>query len=383
MAFWIHAQFALIGITTVLLGPLLPTLAAHWDMRDLQSGYFFAAQYIGSVVGSILSTRALPRWGFARVCSAAMLILSSGLGVFVLSSWHVGLVGVFLNGLGMSLAIAASNLGVAAGNPARRASALSLLNFSWGIGAVASPFLVAAGLRYLRLNYFVPALGLLPLIFAVRFATLASSGEMPVSADSSADAASTPWRMAPFVLITTIAFFYVGTENALGGWIATYAKAFAPVSAGNAAMAPSAFWAALLAGRGLAPVILRYRNESTIFRLGLLTAMTGALLVLTTHLVPFLLTGAAIAGFGLAALFPIIVAVLSRELGERSSRLGGFFFAIGNFGGATIPFLVGAMSSYTHSLRTGLALTLATLGLILILSLTFSQSLAFSAREAR
>jgi len=118
-------------------------------------------------------------------------------------------------------------------------------------------------------------------------------------------------------------------------------------------MAPSAFWGALLLGRGLVPAVLRSHSERTIYRLGLVSAIVGTALVLTTHLVPLLLAGAAIAGLGLAAVFPITVAVLSRDLGENSQRLGGFFFAIGNMGGATIPFLVGAVSTQTHSLRGG------------------------------
>ncbi len=372
--FWIHAQFALIGVTTVLLGPLLPTLAAYWGLRDVQSGYFFSAQYVGSTLGSLISTWALPRWGFTRVCTAAMLILCSGLEVFASGSWHVGLVGIFFCGLGMALAIAASNLGVAASNPGRAASALSLLNFAWGLGAVACPFVIAIGLRYLSLTHLVPVLGILPLLFAIRFATIGSSGKTSTP--------PTPWKVAPFALITALAFLYVGTENALGGWIATYAKNFSLTSAGNAAMAPSAFWGALLLGRGLAPGVLRSHSERTIYRLGLLTALLGTMLILTTHLVPLLLAGAAIAGFGLAAIFPITVAVLSRELGENSKRLGGFFFAIGNMGGATIPFLVGAVSTHSQSLRVGMGLNLATIALILGISAVFAHRLAFSGKEA-
>ena len=373
--FWIHAQFTLTGITTVLLGPLLPTLAVHWGMKDLQSGYFFAAQYIGSTLGSLISTQALPRWGFTRVCTAAMLILCFGLEIFVLGSWKLGLAGVFCNGLGMALAIAASNLGVAKNNPGRASAALSLLNFAWGIGAVACPFLIGAGLRYLPLTQLIPALGVLPLLFALRFATMDSSREARIPAS--------PWNLAPFLLITILAFLYVGTENAVGGWIASYARNVALLSPATAAMAPSAFWGALLLGRGLAPAVLRSHSERTIYRLGLLTAGAGATLVLTTHLVPLLLAGAAVAGLGLAAVFPITVAVLSRDLGENSLRLGGFFFAIGNMGGATIPFLVGAVSTQTQSLRAGMALPLVSMALMLAISAAFSRRLAFSSQAAR
>jgi fucose permease len=383
LAFWIHAQFTLIGITTVLLGPLLPALAVHWGMQDLQKGYLLFAQYAGSVVGSMLSTRVLPRWGFSGVCSAAMLILCSGLEIFVLSSWRVGMAGIFLCGLGMALVIAASNLAVAESNPSRAASALSLLNFAWGLGAVAFPILVGTALRHVPLTRLVPVLGVAPVLFAVRFAVFAASAKRPAFSTVRPSAIPTPWQPLPFALIAILAFLYVGTESALGGWIASYARDFATVSAGSEAMAPSAFWAALVAGRALAPLVLRSHSERTIYRLGLLTALLGTVLLLTTHLVPFLLTGAAIAGFGLAAVFPITVAVLARGLGEHANRLGGFFFATGNLGGALIPFLVGAVSSQTHNLRIGLASTLAVMALMLVMSLVFSQRLAFAAPEQR
>jgi len=383
LAFWIHAQFVLIGVSTVLLGPLLPTLAVHWGMQDLQKGYLLFGQYAGSVLGSLLSTRVLPRWGFHRVCCAAMLILCCGLEIFMLSSWRVGVAGIFLCGLGMALAIAASNLGVAESNPGRASSALSLLNVSWGIGAVTFPFLVGTALRNVPLTRLVPALGLLPVIFAVRFAMFASSGEKSSRTRPNTAHPLSPWQPLPFILISTLAFLYVGTECALGGWIASYARDFAPVSAGSAAMAPSVFWAALLAGRAIAPVILRSHRELTIYRLGLLTASLGTVLLLTTHLVPFLLTGAGVAGFGLAAIFPITVAILSRDLGEHTKRLGGFFFATGYLGGAIIPFIVGFVSSQSHSLRAGLASTLVAIVILLAMSLAFSQRLAFAAPEQR
>jgi len=381
LTFWIHAQFTLIGVTTVLLGPLLPALAAQWGMQDLQKGYLLFGQYAGSVVGSLLSTRVLPRWGFNRVCTAAMLILCSGLEIFMLSSWQVGVAGIFLCGLGMALAIAASNLGVAESNPGRAASALSLLNFSWGIGAVAFPFLVGTILRSVPLSRLVPAVGLLPLVFAIRFALYAKSSHASAEKRAINTAPLTPWQPLPFVLIASLAFLYVGTECALGGWIASYARDFAPVSAASAAMAPSAFWAALLAGRALAPLALRYRGELTVYRLGLITAFAGTTLFLSAQNVPLLLIGAAIAGFGLAALFPITAAVMSRDLGERGNRFGGFFFATGNLGGAIIPFLVGAISSQTHSLRTGMALALVVMALMLGMSLVFSPRLAFAPPE--
>ena len=117
------------------------------------------------------------------------------------------------------------------------------------------------------------------------------------------------------------------------------------------------------------------------FRLGVLTAFAGTTLLLTTRLVPFLLIGSAVAGFGLAALFPIIAAVMSRDLGERGNRFGGFFFATGNLGGALIPFLVGVISSQAHSLRIGMSLALVVMVLMLAMSQAFAPRLGFASPE--
>ena len=381
LAFWIHAQFVLIGVTTVLLGPLLPAIAEHWSMRDLQSGYFFPAQFAGNMIGSLLSTRLLPRWGFARLCAGGMVLLFSGLGILALGSRQVGMAGIFLNGLGMGLAIAASNLWAAESNPQRRASALSLLNFSWGIGAVACPLVIATGLNFLPLTRLLPTLAVFPLLFAIRFVNLPTTATTHDSDDPTEEPPPAAWQPFAFGLIAILSFLYVGTETALGGWIASYARAFGSVSANAAALAPSAFWAGLLLGRGLAPQVLSRHREHTIFTLGLLTALLGTSLILTTHMVPVLLVGTMLAGLGLAALYPILLAVMSRELGPHSKRLAGYIFACGGMGAAIIPFVVGAISSHTGSRRLGLALVLFTITCLLVISLGFSKRLAFSSRE--
>ena len=34
----VHANFVLTGVATTLIAPLLPFLAAHWALRDVQAG---------------------------------------------------------------------------------------------------------------------------------------------------------------------------------------------------------------------------------------------------------------------------------------------------------------------------------------------------------
>ena len=53
----LHVIFFLSGITTVLIGQVLPVLAKHFSLNDLQVSYFFPSQFAGSLAGTFLTSR--------------------------------------------------------------------------------------------------------------------------------------------------------------------------------------------------------------------------------------------------------------------------------------------------------------------------------------
>lgn len=65
-----------------------------------------------------------------------------------------------------------------------------------------------------------------------------------------------------------------------------------------------------------------------------------------------------VAGLGFAGIYPILVAWLVKAYGQRSRQIGAIMFALAGMGGATMPWLVGLMSTATGSLRTSLLLPL-------------------------
>ena len=74
------------------------------------------------------------------------------------------------------------------------------------------------------------------------------------------------------------------------------------------------------------------------------------------------LQGAAIslvaAGLGLACIYPLLVSSLVGFYGKRASRTGSIIFASAGLGSATIPSLVGFISTRFGSLRVGLLVPL-------------------------
>ncbi|MGB2665173.1 MAG: hypothetical protein WAK48_14290, partial [Candidatus Acidiferrum sp.] len=84
----------------------------------------------------------------------------------------------------------------------------------------------------------------------------------------------------------------------------------------------------------------------------------GASLIAISHSPHVLYLGSAIAGFGLAPQYPIFVTWLAAIFRQDSTWIGALFFGMSGVGGGVIPWLVGVVSTTTHSLRAGLFIPL-------------------------
>jgi fucose permease len=160
-------------------------------------------------------------------------------------------------------------------------------------------------------------------------------------------------------------FVYVGTEVGTSYWAPAHAQRAAAWSSNTWALAPMFFFAGLLGGRGAAAAILLHLKEVTVAVAGLLLAATGEAIFLASHSHLTLFGGAFLAGLGLASIFPILIAWLSKWYGTRARKVGGIMFALAALGSALVPPLVGVVSRYAGSLRIGLVVPLAGCALML------------------
>src|SRR5271157_1195016 len=165
----LHSGFVYIGVVTILLGPLLPYLARHWSLTDSQAGFLFAAEYSGTVLGNVLTGLLLPRIGFSRVMGSSFLLFVLGFSFLGAGPWTLACLLIFLYGIAMGLSVPTSNLRATQLPSANTASAVSLLNSSWAIGAVLCPFLVAALLPSLGLRGFTASLAAIAVIFSALY----------------------------------------------------------------------------------------------------------------------------------------------------------------------------------------------------------------------
>jgi fucose permease len=373
---WIllHLDFVLIGVITTLLGPILPFFSRLWSLTDAQAGFFFATQYFGSFLGVALTSVLLPRYGFSRVISIGFVAFALGSVFLGVGPWFLATFFVAVYGFGYGLANPSINLRATQLPSSNVAAAVSLLNFSWGLGAVLCPFLV---------GFLVPNLGIRGL--AVLFTVLSSalcfthfSRPSGLAPDRAPQPRRPPavWlarlRQAPWIPLLLLFFLYVGVEISMGGWVALDEKRMGAASTSALSMAPSFFYGFLLLGRAIVPLALKQFTQAAIAIGSLLCAAIGIAVVGLAHTHTVLFLGSALAGLGCAPQYPIYVTWLAALFRDDAPWLGALFFGAAGLGASVLPWFVGIVAAQTHSLRIGFLIPL-----IACLSLVF---LAYRAR---
>ena len=348
----LYLDFVITGVVMTLLGPMLPMLSARWALNDTQAGYLFVAQFAASIGGMLLSSVLVHRYGYRITLLLSLLVMAIGVGILARANWMFGIISVCIFGLGFGINTPAANLRIARTNPHKAASALNLLNSCWGVGAMACPLLVASVQRSRHTSQFLYGTAIALVAVSVYISAVRFAADGRATAEKNDEGGrSKIWNSRLLPIVAGLFFIYVGTENSVGGWVASYARRID--SHALWAITPSFFWGALLLGRFSAPLALRHVREDRLATAGVALAAVGVLTLLAAKGMPTIMIGAAISGLGLSSVFPISVSLLTHWFGETVPRISGPIFACGNFGGAVLPWMVGALSTHFGSLRAG------------------------------
>lgn len=371
----VYSSFVLAGIVTTLLGPILPFLISRWSLTDERAGLFFTLQFCGNLAGIASLGRLISRRGYGRTLVIGFALIAAGVAGLNLGNEFGCLFCTGVFGYGLGLVLSGSNLWVAEIAGSRRASALSILNVAWGIGAISCPLIVLLAQKTNRLSLSIFGIAGFSAVAAIAIAT---SIIEPRSDEFGG--AQTAGRGQIVTKRTAIAlgglfFLYVGTEGCVGGWTASLAKRMG--TSGNLwELSPMLFWAGLLVGRALAPIILRLISENFLMTAGLMLAciFNGGLLWATTF--PRAAVCVVATGLGLSCVYPLVMAWMVGHYGKEAKRLGSIMFALACVGGAILPALVGYTSTHSGSLRAGLLVPFFACIVMLMLSSLIRKPIA-------
>ncbi|HVO59426.1 MAG TPA: MFS transporter [Terriglobales bacterium] len=361
-----HAAFLPIGMVTVLLGPMLPILAERWALTYSQSGYLFTAQFVGATVGVTVSGGAIRRLGYRAAMIMGLALTAAGTSTLPRLPFAGAIFAIALYGVAIGMMGPTCNLLVAHIHSDQRGAALNLLNFSWSIGAVSCPLLVAAAAHAGHTSLLLQTLAAVTFLIMVMVATIVPRGigMQPQPLGGSQSASKLLWSRPGLFVLCALFSLYVGTENIVGGWLASYAK-LSSSAVSTPIVTSSFFYFALMVGRLLAPAILKTMLETTLARIGLGIGILGTIGLVRGHTMASIVGNALLTGLGLSSVFPIVIAMLSRTFGPDSPRAAPVVFNMSNLGGASLPFLVGYTSEQLGSLRAGLGIAIITTGIML------------------
>jgi fucose permease len=360
--------FVLSGVVGSLNAPVLPTFISRWSLDDSSAGFFFTAMYLGSLLGTMISSVVISRGGYQPTLALGYGVVAVGIAGLNFPSYKLALAATVVYGIGYGLLVTASNLWGAEYSGTRRAAAVTLLNLAWGIGAMICPALVLYALRVGHFGVMFWGVAAGALVLAIGFVRSPFLPHRKLERDSVEEVGAPRRGTWIAVGLAFLFFVYVGTENGISGWSAAHAKRVLLAGDSSWALAPILFFFGLLAGRAMASAILLQVKEVWVVYGGLIVAAVGTLVELAAKSRIPLLAGVLVAGLGCSGVYPVFVAWLAEWFGTRARSMGGVMFSLAAIGGASLPWLVGFVSKHTDSLRIGLLVPVA--GCVAMLAVT-------------
>lgn len=370
----VHAIFILSGVTTVMIGQVLPIISRRFDLNDLQSGYFFPAQFSGSVLGTLF-TEWFGRWNkYIPATIIGCVSMAAGVLLMDSDSLYPCLFGFFVNGVGVGLTLPSINMLVLEMSPHRPAAALNILNFCWGIGAIlCKPFIdtfsSGSSIRGAALLLVIPlaVAAALTFVFGKGVERTPADKTDPVAAELSPSTAIWSTRMA--WVLALFNFIHVGFESGVGGWLTTYSERIDYAASVRVLSPTFVFYVFFVMGRGIAPVFFRFLNENNSMLISLVIILAGMLVTLTADSALVLTCGAALSGLGTASVFPTSLARFGRVFGPTASRRAMPLFISGTIGSIVITWLIGFFSDRIGDLRSGMYVLAVSICLLIILQI--------------
>lgn len=335
------ATLFMLGVATSLLGPSLPGLAGRVQIALPQAGVFFTFLSLGSVTATLLVARWMDRPLRHALVTTGALLAGCALALVATSETFAQAgAAVALMGLAMSTAGTAPNAIIADLYRQRAGQMLNALHLGSGAGSFVGPILIAASNRlgggYAGAFRLAGALYLL-----VGLLWIVSRPPRPLGA-TGADKASGGPSLAALIPLFLFAALYLGTEQALGGWLFTYGRS-AALDASAASLLTALFWLSVVAGRLAAIGILGRASNRVLLLGGVLLGAAGiVVLVLGSLFLPLLWLGTIVTGLGFGPLFPTTLALGAQLAPARAGAVSSLVVASGLIGVMVLPYASGS-----------------------------------------
>ncbi|MFZ0546916.1 MAG: MFS transporter [Candidatus Promineifilaceae bacterium] len=342
-----YSTFICLGLFDGLLGVAWPSMRATFDLPLDALGILLLAFTSGHIVASFSNGRFLQITGVATLLTLSLALRGAAFLTQALSPvWLLVVFIGFLSGVGAGMLDAGMNTFAAA---RFRPRLLNWLHASFGVGASLGSFMMTTLLgtgQSWRLGFGI--LAALTLLLSAVIGFTRDHWTLPqqeISADEPAPShiRSRDTLKLPIVWISIVTFaLYTGLELGLGQWSFTLATESRGLAQQPAGYWTTLYWGSLTAGR----IILGFieTNTERLVRVALVVVVSGATLFALNLGPTISLAGLMLVGFGLAPVFPSLIALTPLRIGsDHASNAIGFQVGAAGIGAAVLPGLAGVL----------------------------------------
>ena len=357
----IYLAFISLGLPDSLLGAAWPVMQTDFAQPLETAGLLYMIIAAGTIFSSLASGWLNEKLGTGRVIwiSVALTALALlGIGYSTSLTWLV--ICAIPLGLGAGAIDAALNNYVALHYKAHH---MHWLHCFWGVGASLGPimmsyYMVNQGswrVGYITIAYIQLSLAFLLILALPLWAIISRKSqneeEHTLNPDESDEQAYEvkPLKIKGVKYALFTFFFYCGVESTLGLWGSSYLVNSKGMSAATAAQGVSFFYTGIMLGRLITGfILLKVSNHQLMIRIGQITALIGAMLLILPMPVQMSLVGFTIVGLGLAPIYPCMIHETPVRFGKTHSQsIIGYQMAVAYTGTTFLPPMLGLIASYT------------------------------------
>ncbi len=365
----IGALFFIFGSVTWINSILIPYFREAFELSNFQSYFVTFAFYISYVAMAVPSAWVLKKTGFKKGMAIGLAVMAAGALVFIpasqSSTFVIFLVGLFIQGAGLTLLQTASNPYITILGPAESAAKrISVMGIANKVGGIIAPLVLGtilfldtdtlqnqetASLDRVITPYIVMAVSLLVLAFMVLRSSLPEiDTDQEDEVVATTNTGKTSIMQFPHLLLGVLAIFlYVGVEVISVDTIISYgqeqgftlddAKFFASFTLG-----------AMLVGYLIGIIAIpKYLKQDVALKI---SAVLGVLFTIGAILTSGYISVLFVALLGLAnsLMWPAIWPLAISGLG-RFTKIGSSLLIMGIAGGAILPLVYGYVTDMANA----------------------------------
>jgi fucose permease len=331
------------GMIAAMLGTILPALSGRFGLTPRQNGTIALAQAMGLMIASVAVGPLIDNEGKKAGLVLGLALVTAALAVLPRSGGYGSLaVLLFVLGLGGGIVVTGANALVSDVGEAHRGTALNLVNLFFGLGGMATPFILANLLRRdtVKLCY---AAGFFAAVALVVQAIAPIPGPTGAQSFVLADAGAVLGR-PPLFLLGLFLFFYVSCEVGIWNWLAQHLIAQGIPEARALNVLSLGFALGILVGRmAVSPILIAVSPATvTLVAAAAMAVTTG--LALRTRSVKGAWIWVFLAGVAMAPVFPTTLAIVGDAFPRMTGTAIGFAITCGWLGLAVSSRVIGAIA---------------------------------------